>query len=240
MRVLTWNLFHGRSVPPSGHSLLPEFAAALNHWEWDVALLQEVPPWWPQRLAEECGAQQRSVLTSRNAWIALRRAISVRDPDLLKANGGGSNAILARAPIGEHRTRRLARWPERRWAHGVRLHDGTWVVNLHATSPTGTGLSFGHGFTDCCDVAPLARRPWIESRRAAAAGLKWAAGAPLVLAGDLNLHGRPELPSLRWVAGNHVDHLLAAGLVPTGAGAVLDRGTLSDHPPVVAELVTPS
>ena len=26
-----------------------EFTAALDGWDWDVALLQEVPPWWPAR-----------------------------------------------------------------------------------------------------------------------------------------------------------------------------------------------
>ena len=46
-RVLTWNLFHGRSVPGARRSLLDEFAARLAEWEWDVALLQEVAPWWP-------------------------------------------------------------------------------------------------------------------------------------------------------------------------------------------------
>ena len=47
LRVLTWNLMHGRSVPPAGRDLRAEFTAALAGWEWDVALLQEVPPWWP-------------------------------------------------------------------------------------------------------------------------------------------------------------------------------------------------
>src|SRR6185369_6435905 len=53
VRVLTWNLFHGRSVPPSGRSLTSAFAAALAGWEWDVALLQEVPPWFPPLLGAE-------------------------------------------------------------------------------------------------------------------------------------------------------------------------------------------
>ena len=47
MRVLTWNLFHGRAVPDAPRELLDEFAAQLAAWAWDVALLQEVPPWWP-------------------------------------------------------------------------------------------------------------------------------------------------------------------------------------------------
>ena len=93
MRVLTWNLFHGRSDPPAGRSLLNEFAATLDAWEWDVALLQEVPPWWPPLLGRACGASARTALTSRNWLLGLRREISARNPDVLKAWGGGANAI---------------------------------------------------------------------------------------------------------------------------------------------------
>ena len=59
-RVLTWNLKHGRAVPSAGHDLFDEFAAAIAGWEWDVALLQEVPPWWPAPLAARCGASSDS------------------------------------------------------------------------------------------------------------------------------------------------------------------------------------
>jgi endonuclease/exonuclease/phosphatase family metal-dependent hydrolase len=221
MRVLTWNLYHGRAVPSAGRPLLREFAEALAGWAWDVALLQEVPPWWPPRLAAACGAQERTVLTSRNWLLPLRRAIASRSPDLLKANGGGSNAILVRGDVRAHRARRLTWWPERRWAHGVALADGRWVVNLHATR----------------QPLPKQRpRTWADCRAAAEAARQWAAGAPLVLGGDLNLPGRPALPGLRHVAGNHVDHVLVAGLEPAGSGEVLDRGTLSDHAPVAVDL----
>ena len=63
---VTWNLFHGRSGPPAGSLTVSEFAATLAGWEWDVALLQEVPPWWPPRLAIAAGAEERMLLTSRN------------------------------------------------------------------------------------------------------------------------------------------------------------------------------
>src|ERR1700684_3901986 len=139
LRVLTWNLMHGRSVPGSGRDLLPEFTAALAGWEWDVALLQEVPPWWPVALARDLDAEQRTVLTSRNEGLVLRRAVAVRWPDLIKSNGGGANALLARHDriVAEHAVR-LCRWPERRWAHGIELACGLWVVNLHATAGNAT------------------------------------------------------------------------------------------------------
>ena len=37
MLVLTWNLFHGRSVPDAPREQLGDFAARLAGWEWDVA-----------------------------------------------------------------------------------------------------------------------------------------------------------------------------------------------------------
>src|SRR3954468_9639218 len=193
MQALTWNLYHGRSLPPSGRSLLSEFAAALAGGSWDVALLQEVPPWWPEPLAAAAGANARWMLTSRNLGLAARRAVSVRNPDVLKANGGGANAILVRGAVTAHRAVRLCWWPERRWAHGVRLADGTWAVNLHATT-----RDEPRARTECAVAAAVAR--------------DWAAGAPLVFGGDLNIHRAPELPGLTYVAGNHVDHLYVAGL----------------------------
>jgi endonuclease/exonuclease/phosphatase family metal-dependent hydrolase len=216
VRVLTWNLFHGRTVPPSGRSRLDAFAALLAGWDWEAALLQEVPPWWPDALARLCGAEQRSVRTSRNLALPARRAVSSRNPDLLRAHGGGCNAILVRGAIAEHRVLRLAWRPERRWAHGVRLAGGAWVVNLHATTR-----------------AP--ERALAECRRAATLAHDWAGRAPLVLGGDLNVAGRPELPGLRYAGGNHVDHLYAAGLEPV-TSEVLAHGPLSDHAPVAAEL----
>src|SRR4051794_38320870 len=169
LRTLTWNLFHGRSCPGAGRELRSEFAAALASWEWDVAMLQEVPPWWPPILAAELGAEQRMVLTSRNALLPLRRAVAVRRPDLIKSNGGGSNAILARRDrIVDHRARRLCRWPERRVMHAVHLACGLWIANLHASAGS----------------EPAAGR---DARLAAPTALQWTGAEPLVLGGDFNL-----------------------------------------------------
>jgi endonuclease/exonuclease/phosphatase family metal-dependent hydrolase len=216
MLALTWNLYHGRSPKPVGRSLAREFAAALAGWEWDVALLQEVPPWWPPHLARVLGAEQRMVLTSRNFGLCIRRAISSRNPDILKANGGGSNAILVRGAISEHRKVRLTWRPERRWAHGVRLADGGWVVNVHSS-------------THVDDHA------WRDTLRALEAAREWAGGAPLLFGGDINIRGKPELPGMVRLGGNHVDHLYSEGR-PAKHVEVLERGPLSDHPPVRVSL----
>jgi endonuclease/exonuclease/phosphatase family metal-dependent hydrolase len=205
---------HGRSLPPSGRDLLDEFAAALAGWEWDVALLQEVPPWWPPALASALGAEHRLVLTSRNALLPARRALARRWPDLMKSNGGGANAILARRDrIVADRSVRLRRVPERRYAHGARLGCGVWVVNLHGTA----------------HVDGAAAQ---DGANAAEAALRWSDGEPVVLGGDFNLRA-PRWPPFTHIAGNDVDHILVAGAVQAASDAELpDRGRLSDHAPV--------
>jgi endonuclease/exonuclease/phosphatase family metal-dependent hydrolase len=214
LRILTWNLFHGRSVPDAPRSLLPEFAERLAGWEWDVALLQEVPPWWPVPLARATRASARMALTSRNMLLPLRRSIAERRPDVIKSGGGGSNAILVRGQaIAEHCVRPLRLLPERRVAHGVRLADGTWVTNLHAQA----------------HIAAHARS---DLDLAAATTLVWAGGAPTVLGGDCNLRGTPAAHGFEHLAGHWVDHVMGRGLSATGHGGALDRGTLSDHAPL--------
>src|SRR6266508_4614852 len=90
LRVLSWNLFHGRDAPPDpslftwrsrlfrvternashvqvNRDLQPEFSRLLAGAEWDLALLQECPPRFAAPLASACRAAQHRVLTSRNS-----------------------------------------------------------------------------------------------------------------------------------------------------------------------------
>lgn len=224
MRVLSWNLFHGRSVPPSRRDLLDEFATLLAGWSWDVALLQEVPPWWPAALAVATGAEQRTARTSRNFGLPLRRALARRDPELMKSNGGGSNAVLARTPIASHSSLRLRLRPERRVAQIARLRDGTVVANFHGSTRV-----------------PLAERE-LERLGALALAAAGTPPAPVVLGGDLNLRN-PHVPGMEHAAGRDVDHVFAAGLevrhaevLSAEASLTGRRVTLSDHPPLIAEL----
>ncbi len=136
-----------------------------------MALLQEVPPWWPPMLAEAAGAQERTQLTSRNWLLPLRRAISDRNPDILKSNGGGSNAILVRgqrssstARCGCGAGRRRAGCTACGWPTG-------WVVNVHS-----------HNHPEELALA--------DTRMAIAAAREWAGDAPLVFGGDVNLKRR--------------------------------------------------
>ena len=218
MRVLTWNLFHGRSIPAAGHDLEPAFAAALAGWSWDVALLQEVPPWWPAGLARAVGGEHDTVLTSRNALLCVRRPLARRWPDVLKSGGGGANAIVVRAGAGTIAQRRfvvLRTRPERRVAHGVRV-GATWFVNLHAQVHSEAQAQ--------ADIA-LATRT----------ALAWAGDGKLVLGGDLNVQV-PIAPGLQHLGGHKVDHLLGRDVAADGSAETPDRGALSDHAPVIVTL----
>jgi endonuclease/exonuclease/phosphatase family metal-dependent hydrolase len=221
--IVTWNLFHGRSLPPSRGSLYRQFAEKLRVWEWDVALLQEVPPWWPRSLARDLGADQRTAATSRNSVLTVRRAIAERRPELAKSNGGGANAVLAREPIAADVSLRLRTWPERRVAQLVRLRSGACVANYHASARVALAED--------------------ELTRLTDRALSWAGGAPLVLGGDLNLRA-PAPRDLVHVAARDVDHVFARGLELDGEPELLDRSAdsdagaveLSDHPPLRVRL----
>jgi endonuclease/exonuclease/phosphatase family metal-dependent hydrolase len=216
MRVLTWNLYHGRAVQPRGRSLQGEFADLIASWQWDVALLQEAPPWWPAPLARACGASSRMALTSRN-WIAPLRWLARIAPDVVKSWGGGCNAILVRGDaITGHRMEVLRMRPERRVVHAVRVSGGTWFANIHAQVRP-----------------PLAARSDIA--RAANALRAWAGDdAPLVFGGDFNVVD-PAVAGMRDAGGSGVDRILVRGFEPAGR-TIPDRLGLSDHAPVIVEL----
>src|SRR5437763_2036311 len=205
MRVLSWNLYHGRAVPPAHRDRYDAFAASLAAWAWDVALLQECPPWWPAQLAAACGAHEHHALTARNACLPLRRAIATRWPDLIKSNGGGCNAILARGDAlpADHRFAVLRTRPERRVVHGVRIGD-TWIANLHS-------------------------QVWSEERAqadaatAAAHVLAWAGDAPIVLGGDFNTVA-PHPLGLADLGGRTVARILARGWPAAPAAHPPDHG----------------
>ena len=239
VRALTWNLFHGRDHPPDSalhtwrsralgvetrgathvkvnRPLDREFHRFVASLEWDVALLQEVPPRWLGPLCRAAGAGGASALTSRNTLAFARTALARLNPGLIASNEGGSNQILARPPwrIEEVRRRDLALRPERRrliWAllarpDGARLA----VANLHAS----TG---GREATraDVCESAHVAT--------------EWAGDVPLVYGGDLNLRPRKapgtfaELRTRFGLGGDPhptaIDHLFARGARPLGAPA---------------------
>ena len=232
MRVLSWNLYHGRDFPPdralftlrsrllriternethvqANRSLCREFTGWVAHYEWDVALLQEAPPLWFRAFRRRTGSVGARAFTSRNVVPPLQRFAAWANPDLIASWEGGSNQILVREPgrTLEQRRMILTLRPERRtmvWAR-VQLPNGATVcvANLHAS-------------------AGLPEKASLELRAAAASAIEWSEGDPLVFGGDMNLRparhpdafselrerfglGEPTGPMV-------IDHLLARGL----------------------------
>ena len=266
MPALTWNLFHGRDFPPdpalltarsrvlgltergTGHAqvnrpLLDEYVRVLARHPWDVALLQEAPPYWLEPLGRALGAHGALALTSRNVLPAPRRWLHARRPDLLGAWEGGSNQLLVRPPWRITHTHRLtvARLPERRrmlWARLAREGGAELCVAVvHLTTR----------------LPAAARR---EAATAAGSAVRWSGNAPLLFGGDLNLSPRSAPEAFEELQARHglgpptapgaIDHLLARGLrVVEPPRALPDAGRevpgpdglslrLSDHAPVVA------
>jgi endonuclease/exonuclease/phosphatase family metal-dependent hydrolase len=266
LTVLCWNLFHGRDFPPDpelrswrsrllrldesnethvqvNRDLTAEFAQLLAGAAWDVAMLQECPPRFAAPLARAAGAEYHRVFTSRNELGFWRAFLAKQNPDLIASGEGGSNTTLVRVPgklggIAERRELEIhAGDPERRAMAFTRTASGVCVANLHATN----------------DNRPLATEDVVRGARAAT---EWAAGAPLIFGGDLNL--RPaEDPKLfarlaeefglaSPVTGPRaIDHVLVRGLEVVAAPVQwpperrelpLDGKALrlSDHAPVEA------
>ena len=135
LRVLSWNLYHGRADPPAGRPLFDEFAAMLAGWPWDVALLQEVPPWWPPQLARATGADERHVLTSRNFLLPC----AVGWPSAGPTPSAPTAAAPTRSSCAARRSRHTPRpacaaGPSRAGLTGE-ARDRRMVVNIHATVP---------------------------------------------------------------------------------------------------------
>jgi endonuclease/exonuclease/phosphatase family metal-dependent hydrolase len=232
MRVLSWNLYHGRDFPPepalftlrsrllrttergAGYAqvnrpLLDEFAGVLDGLRWDVALLQEAPPRWFAELGRRTRSNGVRVLTSRNWWPALQARLADWNPDLIASSEGGSNQVLVRHPgrVLEHRRLTLARRPEQRRMQWTRLElpggGRVCVANLHAS-------------------AGLPARATLEAKGAAWAAVELSGPDPLVLGGDFNLRPArdPEaFAALRErfglgepTAPRAIDHLLVRGL----------------------------
>jgi endonuclease/exonuclease/phosphatase family metal-dependent hydrolase len=217
--VRSWNLFHGRTVPPRRHVYLREMVELAAADAPDVVCLQELPLWALRKLEEWSGM--------RAVWAVAKRPLLPRrlggvlqrlDPRRFRSPvTGQANAILLAAHLVplEHRVVRVSeRGRERRVCHAVRL-EGFVVGNVHASNEF--------------------RRPEVpraELRRAHDLLEAMAAGGETrILAGDFNLRD-PGLP------GPNIDHIVVAG-APHGPLEVWpverrrhDGAVLSDHAPV--------
>lgn len=255
--VRTWNVAHGRDVPPAGgryghvrRKLLGEMTELATADEPDLVVLQEVPVWAGDLLRERSGMGV-TMAASYGAHVpfvhvplplAVGSALGRAMPDLVRTQvEGQANALLygeglllvsARRVQLNERTRLRG---EPRIAHLVRLRHRRSgrefaVANVHAD--------------------------WADSRtqveKAAHVLLRFARGAPALLAGDLN--AGPRSPTIRtlirrgWAgeSGNaRVDYVFARGFdvelpatrwLPERRDLHVDGRVvrLSDHDPVDA------
>ena len=94
----------------------------------------------------------------------------------------------------------------------MRLSDGVWVGNVHTGSYAEQG------------------------RRAAGALRGWSAGADVVLGGDFNV-APLSLEGFELAGGRGVDQVFVGGGLAGGGTRVLERGSLSDHAPVLVSVI---
>ena len=207
MRVLTWNLFHGRAVPAAGRDLLRRVRGRARR----LGLGRRAAAGGPAVVAARARRARatrsaRTALTSRNALLPLRRPLAERWPDVIKSNGGGANAILVRgAAIAEHRRRVLRRWPERR-------------VCTRCGSPTARGARTS---TRRCTRRGARAGRHRAARRAAVLG--WAGGGARRCSAATSTSASPPSPRLRArSAGTASTTSSAAALAPPGSRELPD------------------
>jgi endonuclease/exonuclease/phosphatase (EEP) superfamily protein YafD len=265
LTAMTWNVFHGRDWPPepelqirahkgncrrgprlgkhyeqTNWDLFDLFASLIRDIDWDVALFQEFPPAWKQRMAEACGAEAHRAFSGRNWFQPITSLIGRWRPDLLGAWEGGSNTTLIRPGAGAIAERHrvvLTRRPETRVMALTRLESGLCVANLHVS----TKPSSAEG----------------ELLDAAQRAVELAGPAPLIFGGDFNV--RPNASRVfdrleeRFglappTAPDRLSHLLVRGLevaehpvaLQPEARDVVDPDTnlrirVSDHNPVIGK-----
>jgi len=279
VRILSWNIYHGRDFPPKpggsepgvpeggwawrflgrpvagpgylrlNRDLFSEFGAFLAAADWDVALLQEVPPRWIGRLARAARAEARAVLTSRNWMRPLTSPVARLRPQLVGSWEGGCNLTLVRngvpgldgyregIRIVGHRKATLTWRPERRAFSMVEFESGLCVANIHAST----------GVNAAADVM-----------RAARLATSRAGERPLLLGGDFNARPcssdvfdrlKEEFGLTGVTAPGSIDHLLVRNATVTEAAVAWPAGRrdvpdpdsglkirLSDHAPVAARI----
>jgi len=224
--VRTWNLYHGRTRPPSGRTHLERMIRLITEGEPSIVGLQEVPVWALARLAAWSGMTSFGAVARPARLGAVGRRLTILAPDVCRsAFNGQANALLVRPPleaVGEHRveTIRERGVVERRVCQLVRVAMSTKqivVANFHAT----------------------AHRPAQARKDVARVGELVSGDEPAIVCGDFNAPqaGIPGFsPPIRGL-----DQILVRGLElerpPTRWDAErrrVDGFLLSDHAPVEA------
>ena len=229
--VRTWNLYHGRTKPNSGHADVGRAVALVAGDEPDIVGLQEVPVWALRHLEEWSGMTAVPGLARRPLGGPFARRVTALAPDVFRsALAGQANAVLVRRAhrvVGTPRAFHLnPRYPRERRvcqivdveAAGRRLR----VANFHATAHDER-----------------------QARKEVARVAELVAGEDAaIVCGDFNVRAL-GLPGFSRPLPR-IDQILARGLEfergpeawPTERRRLGER-TLSDHAPVEAVLTWP-
>jgi endonuclease/exonuclease/phosphatase family metal-dependent hydrolase len=243
--VRTWNLFHGRTSPPSDALYLEQMVRMAVEDDPDVVAFQEVPVWALDRLEAWSGMRAVSAVAMVPLAGPLARKLTGRNPRRFRSllTGQANSLLLSRGldVVGRPRTIRLNPGPfrsaeararrlslrerldwawNRRVCQAVHVRDRKRVIvvaNLHATKD--------HVLAGA-EVDRLA--------------LLWPPEAPTILCGDFNARGH-ALPGFSEPLDG-IDQILVRGLEyeraptrwPVEQRRIQGGAVLSDHAPVEA------
>jgi endonuclease/exonuclease/phosphatase family metal-dependent hydrolase len=224
--VRTWNVFHGRTKPPSGGTHLERMIRLVAAGA-DVVALQEVPAWALRALEDWSGMAVAGAVARPGHLGAMGRRVTALAPDFFRSFlNGQANALLVSRSLAFTERQRIVELKrrgvvERRICQlaRVRADDSPIVlVNFHATA----------------HVHDVARRQ-VERVGTLLAGEEAA-----IVCGDFNVPGT-GLPGFSAPVGG-IDQILVRGLTlearparwPPERRRLENGALLSDHPPVEA------
>jgi endonuclease/exonuclease/phosphatase family metal-dependent hydrolase len=237
--VRSWNLYHGRTHPPTSRLYLEQMVRLVTADAPDLVALQEVPMWAVRRVESWSGMQASWAMTMPALLGPLARHVTDADPERFRSSLTGQANVLLVNPhheTGSHR--RIVLNPElsrkervlgahTRVCHSLEVEVGReqlLAANLHASN----------------DPDPLLVGAQIDRAASFLAGPE-----PCVLCGDFNVR-RHAVPGFSEPIDG-VDQVLVRGLE-------LERGpeawpeerrlasglVLSDHAPVEAVIASTS
>ncbi len=141
--VRTWNLFHGRTDPPSDELYLEQMVRLVTADEPDVVCLQEVPVWALSFVEDWSGMKAYSVVATRSLLGPFGRRAQHFNPERIRSIFTGQANLLLIGPrlelVGPARSVRVSAGS--RWQHRVcqllpaRADDRPFLIaNVHATN----------------------------------------------------------------------------------------------------------
>jgi Endonuclease/Exonuclease/phosphatase family len=260
MRIRSWNLFHGNTVPAGPKAYLDEMLERTRADDVDVLCAQEVPAWALERFTCWRLAARPAIGPLPITRELGRRLTKIDHGRLRSAFSGQGNAILLAerhdllaAPSLVLNPRRfrddralslgLTAQPRLAWGHERRVVQA-------ARFRTPEGCTYFVANTHCTSYAADVRLAEVELLRAAwFARSTAAAGDVVVLAGDFNLTSSSaalrSLTDEEWgfsALGPGIDHVLVYGAASSAPEPLPEewrrRGgaLLSDHAPVEVEV----